>query len=72
KIINASYRVLNQTSPNLTKHCWLCVSIKPPYYEAIGDLRKLIYSNESNPLQCNWRQEIGITLTQVSGKSRCV
>lgn len=72
KVISSSFQVLNQTNPNVTERCWLCVSIKPPYYEAIGDPDSPTYSNESSPSQCNWGQEIGITLTPVSGKGRCV
>lgn len=72
KIIEASYQLLNQTNPEITKKCWLCVSAQPPYYEAIGDMGALEYSNESNPSKCNWGQEIGITLTQVTGKGRCI
>lgn len=56
----------------MTERCWLCVSIKPPYYEAIGDIGESKYSNESNPSECSWGQEIGITLTQVKGKGKCV
>uniref|UniRef100_A0A8C3GPU4 Envelope protein n=1 Tax=Cairina moschata TaxID=8855 RepID=A0A8C3GPU4_CAIMO len=72
KVINASFQVLNQTNPEITEGCWLCVSDKPPYYEAIGDMGRSEYSNESNPSKCSWGQEIGITLTQVTGKGRCI
>lgn len=72
KIINASFQVLNQTNPNITKECWLCVSVRPPYYEALGDTAVVEYSNESNPSKCSWGQEVGITLTQVTGKGRCI
>uniref|UniRef100_A0A8C3BRE4 Envelope protein n=1 Tax=Cairina moschata TaxID=8855 RepID=A0A8C3BRE4_CAIMO len=72
KVINASFQVLNQTNPEITEGCWLCVSVKPPYYEAIGDMGRSEYSNESNPSKCSWGQEIGITLTQVMGKGRCI
>uniref|UniRef100_A0A8B9UJ11 Murine leukemia virus integrase C-terminal domain-containing protein n=1 Tax=Anas zonorhyncha TaxID=75864 RepID=A0A8B9UJ11_9AVES len=33
KVINASFQVLNQTNPGITRGCWLCVSARPPYYE---------------------------------------
>uniref|UniRef100_A0A8C3BSB3 Uncharacterized protein n=1 Tax=Cairina moschata TaxID=8855 RepID=A0A8C3BSB3_CAIMO len=52
KVINASFQVLNQTNPEITEGCWLCVSVKPPYYEAIGDMGRSEYSNESNPSKC--------------------
>ena len=66
KVINASFQVLNQTNPEITEGCWLCVSVKPPYYEAIGDMGRSEYSNELNPSKCSWGQEIGIALTQVT------
>lgn len=48
------------------------------YYEHGSDrggfilIKKNTYSNETSPYKCSWRQEIGITLTQVPGKGRCV
>ena len=72
KVINASFQVLNQTNPDVTRGCWLCVIIRPPYYEAIGDMGTIEYSNETSPYKCSWGQEVGITLTQVTGKGRCV
>lgn len=72
KVINASFQELNQTNPGITRGCCLCVSARPPYYEAIGDIGASEYSNETNPHKCNWGQEVGITLTQVTGKGRCI
>ena len=72
KVTNASFQVLNQTNPEITEGCWLCVSVKPLYYEAIGNMGRSEYSNELNPSKCSWGQEIGTTLTQVTGKGRCV
>ncbi|NXT29810.1 ENV2 protein, partial [Syrrhaptes paradoxus] len=72
KVINASYLVLNQTNPRATERCWLCFSIRPPYYEAISDLSEPIRTNESDPPQCNWGKDVGVTLTQVAGRGRCI
>lgn len=72
EVMNASYQLLNKTNPNMTEHCRLCFSIRPPYYDAIGDLGELTRTNESNPLQCNWGKDIGVTLAQVTGSGRCV
>ncbi|NXA30621.1 ENV2 protein, partial [Ibidorhyncha struthersii] len=73
KLMQASYLVLNKTNPNLTKHCWLCYGIKPPFYEAVGVIEKPRCMNGTNPAQCIWDTEKhGITLTQVTGKGVCV
>ncbi|NXF00400.1 ENV2 protein, partial [Menura novaehollandiae] len=77
KLIQASYQVLNMTNLNLTEHCWLCYTIQPPFYEAIGLIANLKRINGSNPLQCLWKkkensQNQAITLAQVTGKGRCI
>ncbi|NXS29315.1 ENV2 protein, partial [Pomatostomus ruficeps] len=76
KIMQASYKVLNKTNPNVTEHCWLCYDVRPPYYEAIGVDAKAKWVNSSNPAQCDWKkgkdQQEGITLSQVTGKGRCI
>ncbi|NXH83090.1 ENV2 protein, partial [Edolisoma coerulescens] len=70
--IQASYQMLNATNPNLTELCWLCYTIQPPFYEAIGVTAKPKRINGSNPSQCLWKRESsqsqGITLSQVTGK----
>uniref|UniRef100_A0A8B9DQQ6 Envelope glycoprotein n=1 Tax=Anser cygnoides TaxID=8845 RepID=A0A8B9DQQ6_ANSCY len=72
RIMNASYYLLNQTNPNVPRSCWLCLDIRPPYYDAIGDLGEATHSSNPNPPQCNWGRDVGITLTEVTGNGRCV
>ncbi|NXE44473.1 ENV1 protein, partial [Ptilorrhoa leucosticta] len=76
KMIQASYQVLNQTHPKLTKECWLCYSIKPPYYEAMGYPGRARGKNGTNPPECVWggrdQNAPGITLASVTGKGICV
>uniref|UniRef100_A0A8B9DTS5 Envelope glycoprotein n=1 Tax=Anser cygnoides TaxID=8845 RepID=A0A8B9DTS5_ANSCY len=73
KLMQVSYQLLNTTSPNLTERCWLCYGVRLPFYEAVGVNEKARRVNGSNPLQCTWGKESqGITLTQVTGKGRCV
>ncbi|NXJ71994.1 ENV2 protein, partial [Rostratula benghalensis] len=77
KIMQASLGVLNKTNPELTKECWLCYNIRaPPFYEAIGITSEVKRINGSNPAQCLWKQNKetsqGITLSQVTGKGRCI
>ncbi|NWW55763.1 ENV2 protein, partial [Ifrita kowaldi] len=76
KRMRASYLVLDKTNPQLTEKCWLCYSIRPPFYEAIGVESKAKRVNGTNPAQCLWKkgkeQHQGLTLEQVTGKGRCV
>ncbi|NWI84253.1 ENV2 protein, partial [Dryoscopus gambensis] len=69
----SSYNILNSTYPELTEHCWLCYGMKPPFYEAVGVTEKFKRVTGTNPRQCTWGRETqGITLTQVTGKGRCI
>ncbi|XP_039946921.1 MLV-related proviral Env polyprotein-like [Hirundo rustica] len=76
KIMQASYQLLNITHPNLTQECWLCHSIRPPFYKGIGSTQKVRRINGTNPAQCLWKQNKtetkGVTLSQVTGKGRCI
>ncbi|NWV72307.1 ENV2 protein, partial [Malurus elegans] len=76
RLMVASYKILNNTHPNLTKHCWLCYNNRPPFYEAIGVTEKARRINGSNPAQCSWKagkeSTPGITIAQVSGKGKCI
>jgi hypothetical protein len=38
RTIDAVFRALNTTNPNLTLDCWLCLNLEPPYYVGIGHL----------------------------------
>ncbi|NWU13103.1 ENV2 protein, partial [Cephalopterus ornatus] len=75
-MLQASYQVLNATYPNITEHCWLCYDIRPPFYEAIGVDSRFKKANGTNPAQCLWNEESGhkqgITMSQVSGKGKCI
>lgn len=76
KILQATVKVLNETHPNLTSDCWLCYTLKPPFYEAIGITTKAKRVNGTNPARCLWRKkkdiQRGITLSKVTGKGRCI
>ncbi|XP_032913459.1 MLV-related proviral Env polyprotein-like [Catharus ustulatus] len=76
KVMQATFKVLNDTYPNITKECWLCYMVKPPFYEAIGSTAEHRWVNGTNPRECLWRKEQdntpGISLAQVRGKGRCV
>ncbi|NWR41618.1 ENV1 protein, partial [Regulus satrapa] len=74
KLMQVTYQFLNATKPNLTEHCWLCFTIKPPYYEAVRVPENPRRANGSNPAECNWKdpKTPGITLTSVSRQGKCI
>ncbi|NXD56026.1 ENV2 protein, partial [Corvus moneduloides] len=75
-LMQASYQALNKSRPNLTEDCWLCYSVKPPYYEAIGKTNKVQWSNGTNPRECSWSEQKnytqGITIQSITGKGKCL
>uniref|UniRef100_A0A8V5GS63 Uncharacterized protein n=1 Tax=Melopsittacus undulatus TaxID=13146 RepID=A0A8V5GS63_MELUD len=75
-LMQASYHALNESKPNLTKECWLCYNIRPPYFEAIGKVGKIQWSNGSNPRECPWNDQKnhtqGITIQLVTGQGKCI
>ncbi|NWQ71980.1 ENV1 protein, partial [Neopipo cinnamomea] len=75
-MLKASYQALNATNPNITKHCWLCYDIRPPFYEAVGIDKKYRKTNGINPAECLWNKDTerkqGISLSQVTGKGKCI
>ncbi|NXL96109.1 ENV1 protein, partial [Alectura lathami] len=76
QLLQASYQILNETSPNLTNLCWLCYDVRPPYYEAIVVNFTYELSKEQNPPQCEWAKKRGsrqgLTLQLVKGIGSCV
>uniref|UniRef100_A0A672VA85 Envelope glycoprotein n=1 Tax=Strigops habroptila TaxID=2489341 RepID=A0A672VA85_STRHB len=74
--MQASYRALNESKPNLTEECWLCYNVGPPYFEAIGKPGRIQWSNGSNPRECPWDDQRnhtqGITIQLVTGQGKCI
>ena len=75
-LMQASYRTLNESKPNLTKECWLCYNVRPPYFEAIGIPDRIQWSSGSNPQECPWDDQKnhtqGITIQLVTGQGKCI
>ncbi|NWW35105.1 ENV2 protein, partial [Panurus biarmicus] len=71
-VLNSTFGSLNQSNPNLTRSCWLCLDAKPPFYEGIALDVSFTYSAAKNPHQCRWdTPRRGITLSQVTGQGKC-
>uniref|UniRef100_A0A674GTV4 Envelope glycoprotein n=1 Tax=Taeniopygia guttata TaxID=59729 RepID=A0A674GTV4_TAEGU len=75
-LMQASYRALNESKPNLTKECWLCYNVRPPYFEVIGKPAKIQWSSGSNPRECPWNDQKnhaqGITIQLVTGQGKWI
>ncbi|XP_062947204.1 solute carrier family 23 member 2 isoform X1 [Cynocephalus volans] len=69
-LIQGAFLALNNTNPNATESCWLCLAMGPPYYEGAAFPGEPIYT--SNYSQCRWGAQGKLTLTEVSGSGLCV
>ncbi|CAK7307079.1 Envelope glycoprotein [Vulpes lagopus] len=69
-LITGAFLALNQTSPDITKSCWLCLVSAPPYYEGIATPRN--YSRTTNVQKCMPDSHPQLTLTEVSGQGTCI
>lgn len=71
-LLSATFHTLNQSNPNITQSCWLCLSAIPPFYEGIATSNR--YSIVQNITQCRWQHsgQGKITLQAVSGSGLCL
>lgn len=72
-LLDATFRALNGTYPNLTAQCWFCLTPGPPFYDGLALLGT--YSLSADADLCRtllpiWRR--GLALTQVFGQGLCV
>ena len=73
KLVRAAYTTLNQTSPEATESCWLCYTLYPPYYEAIGLNASYSLTTSIDPPKYHWgEQKVSLTMKEVWGKGLCV
>ncbi|KFV00460.1 hypothetical protein N340_12437, partial [Tauraco erythrolophus] len=71
-VLDATFRSLNQSSPDLTSSCWLYYDVYPAFYEGVALDVSFSYSSDSNPIQCRWdTPRKGITLNQIRGQGVC-
>lgn len=71
-VMDQAFLMLNNTQPNLTKECWLCYDIKPPYYEGIAFQGK--YDISTDHTKCRWGQggKSQLTLKSITGIGTCL
>lgn len=77
------YSLLNDSAPNITQDCWLCLHPEPSYYIGVaveaqvgpdkGDIIKTSLSSGSlNSPECKWGTQLHqVTLRDVQGKGTC-
>lgn len=51
-LIQGAFTLLNSSSPDTTRSCWLCLSSSPPYYEGIAFTGN--FTNTTNSSFCLW------------------
>lgn len=66
-LIQGAYSTLNETDPDATTDCWLCLSSGPPYYEGIAFNGS--YNMTTSHASSSWGTGKKLTLTEVSGDS---
>ena len=64
-LVWGAYYALNDSNPEMTESCWLCLAVSPPYYEGIATMG--VYNNTPDHTTCLWGKEGRLTLTDVSG-----
>ncbi|XP_063449522.1 chromobox protein homolog 5 isoform X1 [Pan paniscus] len=69
-LIRGAYLALNQTRPESTTSCWLCLASSPPYYEGIASISN--FTNSTSHFGCAWEQHKKLTLAEVSGSGTCI
>ena len=72
-LAKAAFKALNHSNPRATQSCWLCYTLYPPFYEAIGLEVSCNLSTSSGPPQCHWRKHrVGLTMKEVWGRELCL
>lgn len=70
-LVRGAFQVLNETNPNLTETCWICLASRPPYYEGIAMLGD--FSNSTDPPEvCKHPTIHRLTLPWVGGQGLCI
>ncbi|XP_016040841.2 endogenous retrovirus group S71 member 1 Env polyprotein-like [Erinaceus europaeus] len=81
--VELMYNLLNDSAPNVTHDCWLCLHPEPPYYIGVaaiaeigsskGNIKKLtLSSGNSNGPECRWGTQPHMTLEDIQGRGTCI
>ena len=54
-LVKGAFKVINATNLVVTKSCWLCYGIAPPYYEGIAYLEMVNQTEDANVYR--WQQQ---------------
>lgn len=79
-MLTSVFTFLNDSQPNITADCWLCLNPQPPYYVGLGAngsitpgaplyIQKL--SEQESRTQCRWGHEPILTLGDLQGNGTC-
>lgn len=69
-LVNGAFSALNNTNPDATDTCWLCLATNPPYYEGLAVLGN--FTNTTNASLCTQPIIHHLTLPQVRGQGTCI
>lgn len=72
-LMSKAYKFLNATKPNLTRSCWLCYDVCPPFCEGFAIMGQ--YNTTTDPNACRWNPKPGskgLTLQSVFGQGLCI
>ncbi|KFV03276.1 hypothetical protein N340_02506, partial [Tauraco erythrolophus] len=71
-VLDAAFRSLNRSNPNLTSSCWRCYDSYPPFCEAVALDVPFSSSSDDSPARCRWdTPRKGIALNRVRGRGVC-
>ncbi|XP_062045886.1 MLV-related proviral Env polyprotein-like [Lepus europaeus] len=70
-LIYGAYQALNNSDPNRSQDCWMCLALPPPYYEGVAVIGN--WTNHTTvPPRCCGLPSHRLTLTEVTGQGLCV
>ena len=72
-LVKPAFAALNHSNPGATQSYWLCYTLYPPFYEAVGLNVSYNLSTSTNLPQCHWgERRVGLTMREVWGKGLCL
>lgn len=71
-LVKGAFYALNNTDPEATTECWLCLSSGPPYYEGITDNGDFNKTNDHASGSWGSGKKLTLTDVTVSGGGPCL